>query len=159
MSARFLSLLLLACAAAAADLNFDCGVKAVESRYGARRAHIPLMGVANLFVKVARPSGTSSFRLAMFDNLNSFGESRDDFMDHLEAGHLHSLARVHSGQEGDATYILAGDAGKSTRLLIATFGRNAATVIEVKVNAAALRRTFERPDLAVKSFKGRHDDH
>ena len=160
MSARLLGLLLVAGGAAmAAEREFDRVVKAIESHYGTQHASVPLMGVANLFVKVARPAGTSSFHLAMFGNLNAAEDERDEFMDRLDMGRLHPLVRVHS-RDGAATYILAGDPGKATRLLITTFSRDAAMVIEVKVNPEALRRTLDRPELAVKSFMGRreHDD-
>ncbi len=159
MSARWFGLLLLACAAApAADREFDSVVKAIETQYGTRRTHVPLMGAANFFIKVARPAGTSSFRLAIFEHLEAGSANRDEFMDHLATGSLHPMVRVHSRRDGEATYILAGDAGKSTRLLIAVFERNEATVIEIKVNPEALRRTIDHPESFANSFLGKHDD-
>jgi hypothetical protein len=110
-------------------------------------------------VKVARPAGTSSFHLALFDHLDTTAEERDEFMNRLDSGSLHPLVRVRSNHNREATYILAEDAGKTTRMLIAVFGHNEATVIEVRVNAEALRRTLDRPELAAKSYLGRHDDH
>ena len=160
MKGRSLVILLLACgAAAAADRDFDRLVKAIESHYGTRHTNLPLMGFANFVVKVARPAGTSSFHLAMFDHLDTPSEERDEFMDQMGSGSLHPLIRVHSNRDREATYILAGDVGKTTRMLIAIFGRDAATVIEVKVNAEALRKTIERPDLTAQRFLGKHDDH
>jgi hypothetical protein len=159
MSTRWLPLLMLACGipATAADREFDAVVKAIEAHYGAQHTHIPLMGVANLFVKVARPAGTSSVHLAVFDHLDAAGGERDDFMDHVDKGKLHPLVRAHA-RNGEATYILAGDPGKTTRLLIATFSRDAATVIEVKVNEAALRRTIDHPGRMAKSLLGERED-
>ena len=66
MRARLLAVFLAASAAAfGADREFDRLVNAVESRFGVQRAHIPLMGVANFLVKVARPEGAAGFRLAV----------------------------------------------------------------------------------------------
>jgi hypothetical protein len=159
MKFRLLGLILLACGAAtAADREFDRVVKAIESHYGTHRTHIPLMGAANFLVKVARPAGTSSFHLAIFQHLDANAGDRDEFMDRVDAGSLHRLVRVHSSRDGEATYILAADAGKSTRMLIAIFARDEATVIELKVNPERLRQTLDRPDLAAKSFLGEHPD-
>ena len=68
-----LALLALSTAAYCADSGFDHLVKAVETHYGTRRMHIPLMGLANFVVKVARPAGTSGFKMAIFENLNAEG--------------------------------------------------------------------------------------
>lgn len=145
-----------------ADREFDRMVTSIESRYGVKRTHIPLMGVANLFVKVARPAGASSFKLAIFENLDSapgYGESADleQLFNGLSAGGLHPLVRVHLRRTGESTFIGTGEAGKSTRMLIATFQSNEATVVQVKVNTATLMKTLAAPELASKTF-GVHQD-
>ncbi|MCU1236607.1 MAG: hypothetical protein JWP63_4574 [Candidatus Solibacter sp.] len=160
---RYLALLLCTCAALpAADRDFDRVVKAIEQHYGTPRTHVPLMGaamgVANFFVKVARPAGTTSFHLAVFDHFDGFAPDREEFMDRLDTGRLRPLIRAHSRQ-GEATYILAGEAGKSTRLLIASFSRDAAMVIQVRVNPAALRRTIDHPQGMINAYLGKHDTH
>ena len=158
MRARLLGILLLAsCALPGADREFDRIVTAVESHYGIKRTHIPLMGVANLFAKVARPAGASGFKLAVFENLNparGYGDTADldQLFDDLSAGGLHPVVRVHSGRTGESTYICTGAAGKSTKMLIATFERNEATVIEVQVNIDLLMKTIGAPELAGKTF-------
>jgi len=64
---QLLALLLTALSVAYAGENeFDRIVKAVQSHYGTSPTHIPLMGMANLFVKVGRPAGTTGFKLAVF---------------------------------------------------------------------------------------------
>jgi hypothetical protein len=163
MRTRLLAVLLLAsCALCGADREFDRIVTAVESHYGVKRMHIPLMGVANLFVKVARPAGASSFKLAIFENLNSaprYGDTAD--LDQLFAGlsasGLHPVVSVHSRHNGESTYIFTGEVEKSTKMLIATFERNQATVIECKVNIETLMKTIRAPELASKTF-GMHQD-
>jgi hypothetical protein len=121
------------------------------------------MGVANLFVKVAHPAGASSFKLAVFENLNSareYGDTADldQLFDDLSARGLRPLVRVHSRPSGESTFICTGEVGKSTKLLIATFGRNQATVIECEVNIDLLMKTIASPELAGKTF-GMHQDH
>jgi hypothetical protein len=163
MKVRLLALLLTAASATyAAGSEFDRIVQAIESHYGTTRTRIPLMGVANLFVKVARPAGTSGFKLAVFENLGSspsYGQHAelDQFMRHLSGSSLHSLVRVHSHANGESTYIFAGEAARSTRMLIATFQRNEATVVEVKVSMDTLLKMVESPEHAGKFSDSKAD--
>ena len=163
MRVRLLALLLTAASAAyAGGGEFDRIVQAIESHYCTTRTHIPLMGMANLFVKVARPAGASGFKLAVFENLGSspsYGEhdELDQFMRHLSGSGLHSLVRVHSRANGESTYIFAGEAGRSTRMLIATFQRNEATVVEVKVSMDTLLKMIESPEHAGTFLDSRAD--
>jgi hypothetical protein len=153
MRTRFLALLLLMSSAAlAAGGEFDRVVKAIESHYGTKRTHIPFMGVANLFLKVGHPAGTSSVKLAIFENLQTSSEGDDPFdldrfMHQSTGGDLRPLVRVHS-RNGESTYIYAGEAGKSTKMLIATFQRDEATVIEATVNLDTLFKMIEKPEIA-----------
>lgn len=156
MRVRLLALLLAAASATyAGESEFDRIVQAIESHYGTTRTHIPLMGMANLFVKVARPAGTSGFKLAVFENLGSspsYGRRAelDQFMRGLSGSGLHPLVRTHSRANSESTYIYAGEAGRSTKMLIATFQRNEATVIEVHVNMDTLLKMVESPKGAGK---------
>ena len=151
---------LAAGAAFGGDGEFDRIVKAIESHYGTERTHIPFMGVANFCVKVAHPAGASGFKLAVFENLQGSSGNRDQadldqFMNHLSGSGLHPLVRVHSRRNGESTYIYTGEAGKSTKMLIATFERNEATVIQVNVSMHTLLKTLKDPEHAGKSFE--HD--
>jgi len=149
--------LLVSVSAIGADREFDRVVKRIESHYGTTRLHIPLMGVANFVVKVGRPAGASGFKIAVFQDLGSSREHGDAadlerFMDGLATGDLHPLIRVRSQRSGESTYIFTGEVGKSTKMLIATFQRREATVIEVKVNMDTLMKTVASPGTAGKSF-------
>jgi hypothetical protein len=155
-------LLIAAGAAYGGDADFDRIVKTIESHYGTQRLHIPFMGVASLLVNVARPEGVSGFKLAVFQDLKSspeYGEwkERDRFMDTVFVGEMHPLVRVHSRRNGDATYIFAEPAGKSTRVLVATFERDQATVVEVKVNMSTLVKAIEEPEGAAGALGGLRD--
>jgi len=159
MSSRLLALFLAAVSAAyGADREFDRVVKAIEKHYGVQHTHIPLMGVANLFVKVARPAGASGFKLAVFEDLPSpsdFGDrvELDRFMDDVCRGGLHALVVTHSRRDGESSYILAGEVGQSSELLIATFERHEVTVIQVKVNMETLLKMVGTPDEAHRMFR------
>ena len=158
MKTRLLAGILLAAGAAfGANAEFDRVVKAIENQYGVQRTHIPLVGAANFFVKVIRPAGVSGFKLAVFENLHTSyreQEQLDGFMDGLAARDLHPLIRVHSRRDGESTYILTGEIGKTTKILIITFERNEATVIQVNANMETLLRTIDAPGEARHSLTG-----
>ncbi|HLK65389.1 MAG TPA: hypothetical protein VKU19_18245 [Bryobacteraceae bacterium] len=144
-------------ALAGADRDFERIVKAVESHYGVKQTHIPLMGVANLFTKVARPAGTKSFKIAIFENMgaaNGYGENAgfDGLFDELAAGGLRPMIRTHSRHNAESTYICTGEVGKWTRMLVATFDRNQATVVEVEVNMDTLLKVIASPEHAGQMF-------
>ena len=151
MKTRFLALLLCGTSAAlAADLGFDRLVRAIEFHYSAKRTHIPFMGVANLVVKVAHPAGTKDFKLALFEKLNAEDDPAavDRILHELAGKGLRPMIRQQSRRSGESTLTFAGEAGKDTKMLIANFGRNQATVVQVTVNAETLMKTLEEPGFA-----------
>jgi hypothetical protein len=162
---RALVVLLVAAGAAfGADREFDRVANAIEKHYGVKRTHIPLMGVANLFLKVARPAGTSGFKLAIFEDLPSpslFDDQADldHLMDDVCHGRLHPLVVTRSRRDGESTYILTGEVAKSTEILIATFERREATVIEAQVDMNTLLKMIGSPGDAHRIFQSDpHDD-
>ena len=161
MRTRVIAACIAACTAACgAEHEFDRVVSAVEHHYHVKRTHIPLMGLANLVVKVAHPAGTSGLRLAVFEDLpeSTFEDQAelDRFMDGVR-GRLHPLVITRSRRDGEYSYIYAGEIGKSTDLLIATFERREATVIEVTVDMETLMKLIGSPDRAHTMFGDGHD--
>jgi hypothetical protein len=155
--------MMLACAGtAAAGHEFDRVVKAIETHFGATRTHIPLMGVANFVLQVGHPAGASGFHIALFQDLQTdLDEDRqvelDRFMDTLSSPTLRPLIRTRSLPDAEATYIFCGDTGKTTQILLATFNRREATVIEVKVQFETLLRWIQHPDEAGKALNPDRD--
>ncbi len=160
MTARFLAVFLAASGVVLiADSEFDHVVKAIEVHYHTKRTHVPFLGVANLVVKVAHPAGTSEFKLAVFEDLKSIGEDDarelDQFMHEFSSSRLRPLVRVHSGRDGESIYIYAqDDEARFTRMLIATFQRDQATVVEVKVDMNELLKWIGSPDEASSQWGG-----
>ena len=135
-------------------------MKAIETHYGVQPVHVPFMGLASLIVKVAHPEGASGLKLAVFEDLKSFAGSpewteRDRFMNSLSGPNLHPFVRVHSRRSGEATYIFMGPESKSTRILIATFERHEATVVEVKANIDELLKSLDEPGHAGRILAGK----
>lgn len=152
MNGRLVAVLLAASTAGmAADREFDHLVGAIEQHYGIKQTHVPLMGVANFAMKIAHPAGAHGLRLAIFQDLESCEKCFDtEDLDLLIAktseGMLNPLVRTHSN--GEATYILTGQIGKTTKMLVATFGHNEATIVEVTVDLKTLLKTINSPGRA-----------
>jgi hypothetical protein len=164
MNPRLLALFLAAAGAAySADHEFDRVVSAVEKHYGVKRTHIPLLGLANFVVRVSHPAGTSGVKVAIFEDLPSAvgGDDLADldrFMDEVCAGRLHPMVVTRSRRSGESNYILTGEVGKSTRVLIANFEPHEATVIEVTVDIETLLKMIGSPENAHRLFQDKHDD-
>ena len=65
-----LSLAVLSGTVQAQEKGFDGIVQHLEKHYGAQRTKIPLLGVANFFIKIIRPAGVKSFKIAVFEEFN-----------------------------------------------------------------------------------------
>jgi len=164
MTSRFLATFLIASGVVLmGDSEFDHVVKAIETHYHAKRTHIPFLGLANVVVKVAHPAGASEFKLALFEDLGELGDVEDReldrFMHDLGSSHLHPLVRVHSHRDREAVYIFATDEGRETRMLIATFQSDQATVIQVRVDMNELLKWIDSPKEASSHFGKRDDDY
>jgi len=163
MNARFLFVLLAAAAAGfAGDSDFDHVVKAIESHYGVRRVHIPLMGVANFALKVKHPAGASEVHLAVFENLDSSPDYRDaaarDRLMSTVPGHgLRPLIVARSRRGEEATYIYMGDVEKAAKILIVNFHNDGATVVQVKADVNTLLRCLKDPDGVAGSLSADRD--
>src|ERR1700729_1105025 len=112
MTSRFLAVFLISSGAVlVAESEFDHVVKAIEVHYHTKRTHIPFLGVANVFVKVAHPAGASEFKLAIFEDMKSIGEDDerelDEFMHGFSSSRLRPLVRVHSRRDAESIYIYA----------------------------------------------------
>ena len=59
--------------ARADDPEFDAITKHLKLRFNARRVSIPFLGLARFFVKIVRPAGVKSFKVAIFEDLNLRG--------------------------------------------------------------------------------------
>jgi len=163
MKRSLLALLLLVTAPTYGyDRGFDRLVKDIETHFGVRRTHVPLMGLANFALKVAHPAGTHSFKIAVFEDFrqSEYGNQRslDTFIANACRDGLQTVIVTHSRDSGESSYILAAEAGKNTRLLIATFQRNEAVVIEAIVDAEVMAKTLSSPADAHRMFRGEHTE-
>ena len=127
----------------AGDATFQAVVARVERNLGIRQERIPGMGLASFFVRVARPAGVSSFRMAIFGDVSScHGEAGKAFREEVERaarGEWSPLIRVADRRSGELTSVLGQQVGKRMKLLIAVVDDDDAVLIEMKVDADMLR--------------------
>lgn len=149
----------LGASALAADRDFDAVVKSFEARYGIRRTRVPLFGMVNFFVKVARPAGTKDMKLAIFEDLPIIDAEVDG--PNLLAGTLgpewKPFVRVHSRRDNETVTIYAKMAGKDMRILMAVLEPREAVIMQLKVNKKALQRWFEDPVRMGRHRGNNHD--
>ena len=88
--------------------GFDSIVRNVERTFDAKRTSIPFLGLANMIVKVARPAGTASFKLAIFEDLDITEAEEDRFIDVVSEGagsRWRPMVRTRSRYSGETTAI------------------------------------------------------
>jgi hypothetical protein len=123
--------------ASGADRDFQAVVGAIEEHLGAHHAHIPMMGLANLFVKASSPSGVHGFELATFEDLSYSPDRMRDFRsvvsDALGESWRPMVQVQASGRKEYTGIFIKGQAGQF-RMMIATIEAREATVIEVHLS-------------------------
>ena len=142
----------------AADRDFEAIVRRLEQQVGTKRTHIPMMGMANFFVKMSRPEGVSDMKLAVFEDIDTSrlvdDESIDRMFDALSNEGWKPFVRVRSNKDRERVVIYSRAAGKHWELLLTTVEPNEATVIKMKLSPQALLQWIDDPDGMAKKKQG-----
>ena len=143
-----LIVLLLAPALLFADRDFDSLVREMESQYGSKKVHIPMLGFANFLVKVARPAGTKDFKLAIFEDIDS---DRHPSVELLDATFRPSgwkpFVQVIDNRNRERIHVYSRQTNRDHELMITTLERDEAMIVRVRVNAERLARWVNNPIL------------
>ena len=143
---RILIAAVLLAAPALAENDFDSLVRSMENHYGTKKTHMPFLGVANFFVKVARPAGTKDFKLAIFEDVS---RDRHPSAEELDSRFLSRgwkpFVRVVSNKKRERVQIYARQSGRDHELLVTTFEAHEAVMVRVKVNAENLAKWVNNP--------------
>ena len=136
--------------ARADDPEFDAITKHLKLRYNAKRISIPFLGLANFFVKIVRPAGVKSFKVAIFENLNfAQGASNSELglvMRNALSAEWQPLVRVRS-RDGEQVYVYAREAGDNIKLMVVTIDRTDAVVARVKISPQRLAEFVSNPKI------------
>jgi hypothetical protein len=136
--------------ARADDPEFDAITKHLKLFYQARRVSIPFLGLANFFVKIVRPAGVKSFKVAIFEDLN-FTQGKMDtelgaIMRNALSPEWQPLVRVRS-RDGEQVYVYAREAGDNIKLMVVTIDRSEAVVARVKLSPKRLSEFLNNPKI------------
>src|SRR5215468_7486854 len=132
--------------------GFKDVVKHIETRYGAKKVRIPMLGLANFAVKLIRPAGVKGFKLAVFEDQNFSAcpgaASFDTVMRESYNKDWQPLVQVSSKRDGAShTFIYVKSSGKDVQFALAALDNREAVVLEVKFNPDAAARFLENPKI------------
>ncbi len=140
----------------AGDRAFDAISKHLKSQYKAKKRRIPFLGLASLAVKIIRPAGVKSVKLAIFEELSHAPAAGSNDLSAILRNALspewQPLVRIRS-RDGEQMYIYATAEGKSIKLMLVSIGGTDAFVARVKINPDKLKAFVENPKLLGISLK------
>jgi hypothetical protein len=141
----------------AEDRAFKAISTHLKTRYKAKRRGIPFLGLANLAVKIVRPAGVKSIKVAIFEDLDDFNN-----INHAELNTVirealdeewQPLVRVYSRRDGQQVFVYARDEGQDIKLMVVTLNQTDALVARVKLDPGALAKFMEDPKILGISLK------
>ncbi|MBD0325648.1 MAG: hypothetical protein ICV68_04415 [Pyrinomonadaceae bacterium] len=142
--------------ARASDRAFDAISKHLKSQYKAKKRRIPFMGLASLAVKIIRPAGVRSVKLAIFEELDHAPAAGSNELTAIMRGALspewQPIVRIRS-REGEQMYIYATEEGASVKLMLLSIDGTDAFIARVKINPDKLKDFIENPKLLGISLK------
>jgi hypothetical protein len=154
LAALFVTATLISVAAPAAradDPEFDAITSQLKSRFNARRISIPFLGIANFFVRVVRPAGVKSVKVAIFEGLSfAPGGSTTAGVSALMRSALspewRPLVRVRS-RDGEQLHVYAREAGENIKLMVVNIDQTDAVVARVKLSPRRLAEFLQNPKI------------
>jgi len=143
--------------ARAEDRAFKAISTHLKTRYKAKRKGIPFMGLATFALKLIRPAGVKSIKVAIFEDLDDTGninhaELNSVIRDSLDQ-EWQPLVRVYSRRGGQQVFVYAREEGKDIKLLVVTMDQTEAVLARVKLNPGALAKFMENPKILGISLK------
>lgn len=154
LAALFVTATLITVAAPAAradDPEFDAITSQLKSHFNARRISIPFLGLANFFVRIVRPAGVKSFKVAIFEDLSfAPGQNTPGGLSALMRSALspewQPLVRVRS-RDGEQLFVYAREAGENIKLMVVTIDNTDAVVARVKLSPRRLAEFLHDPKI------------
>ncbi len=134
----------------AVDRDFKDIVDAISAEFRTSPTRIPLFGLVNGFMFMARPAGARHIDLAVFENLDHNKrrgrDLREVVRDAVGRGWAPFIqVRSRHGDGEELVMVYMRPEGKNCRLLVTSIEPDEATVVQLKLNAEALRRWIETP--------------
>ncbi|HEV2914473.1 MAG TPA: hypothetical protein VGX92_14440 [Pyrinomonadaceae bacterium] len=137
--------------ARAEDREFKAIAAHLKSRYQAKQKRIPFLGLANLVVRMVRPAGVKSFKVAIFEHLNHSDNVNHAELNSVIRGALDQqwqpLVRVYSRKKGEQVFVYVRKEGENMKLMVVSLERTEAFVARVKLSPARLAQWMENPEI------------
>lgn len=130
------ALLVPSAVARAGDRDFDAVVKHLEQGHNAKKRGSVGLGFARLFVKIAKPAGVKSLRVAILENLAGAvdGSSLDrSIREQLDAD-WSPFIRVFSKRDGEHSFVYTRAKGDDIEFLVVVVDGDEATVVKTRVD-------------------------
>jgi hypothetical protein len=125
--------------------EFDWLVREFSRESGAKRVHVPFLGLADFVVKVGHPAGSSDMKLAIFERGDLEAPRFTSLTDSAVSKSWKPMIRVRS-KDGESTNIYTRIDGKHLNLLITTLDDDDATLIQVRIEPQALMHFIDDHD-------------
>jgi VWFA-related protein len=133
--------------------GFKDVVKHIEKNYQAKKRRVPMLGVANFFVKIIRPAGVKGFKLAVFQD-QDFSPTADavPFQTAMREAYdakkgWKPLVTMHSKRDGgnNRVFIMFKENKKDVEVAVTTLEAREAAVIEVKFSPDKMAQFLDNP--------------
>jgi hypothetical protein len=151
--AAALSVLMLAAsvpAAIAKPNEFDTIVRHLETKYQAKKVHVPFMWLARFAVAVVHPAGVKSFKVTLFENLKFSRDTLDEEMQEVMRDAFSPdwvpILRVRS-RDGQQVYMNMREAGSNVKITMVTIDKDQAAVIRATFNPDKLVDFLDNPKI------------
>ncbi len=151
--AAALSVLMLAASAPAAIAKpneFDTIVRHLETKYQAKKVHVPFMWLARFAVAVVHPAGVKSFKVTLFENLKFSRDTLDKEMQEVMRDAFSPewvpILRVRS-RDGQQVYMNMREAGSNVKITMVTIDKDQAAVIRATFDPDRLVDFLDNPKI------------
>ncbi|MEK6303624.1 MAG: VWA domain-containing protein [Acidobacteriota bacterium] len=138
--------------------DFGMIVGKIEKHYGAKKKKIPFLGLAGFAVKLIRPAGVKSFKVAIFEDQDFAPGQRDRGFEQAVASSLKEkwtpTVRSNDRVSGNRSYVYTHQSGKDLEMLTLTFSGRQAIVAQAKINPEAVSKFIDKPQLMGISLGG-----
>lgn len=142
--------------ARADEPEFDALTNYIQKNYQAKRVKVPFLGLARFAVKIIRPAGVKSFKLATFKNLQHTNAAPDTaarwLMREVLPEEWQPLVRVRA-DTGEEVYVYARPVGKDIKVLLASIDKDEAFVARVRFSPQALAKWMQDPKIMSISLR------
>jgi hypothetical protein len=137
--------------ARAEDREFQAITTHLRARYQARRKRIPFLGLASFAVRLVRPAGVKSIKVAFFEELRDHGNINHAELNTVIRAALDErwqpLMRIHSRKQGEQMFVYLRNEGQDIKLMVVSLEQNKAFIARVKLNPLTLAKWMENPKI------------